>query len=84
MRRTALVVGAGSGGLSAGIARRRAEWALASSSKAAAIGVSYVGIGLFGLVCRSDGPSMAFFVVLGALLLISGPLAAPRAAATGS
>jgi hypothetical protein len=49
-----------------------------------AIGVLYVGIGLFGLVYRSGDTFMAFFVVLGALLLISGPLAEPRAPATRS
>jgi hypothetical protein len=48
------------------------------------IGVLYVGIGLFGLVYRSGDPFMAFFVVLGTLLLMSGPLAAPRAPATRS
>ena len=45
------------------------------------IGALYVGIGVFGLFYRSGDPFMAFFVALGALLLISGYLAAPRVAA---
>lgn len=36
------------------------------------IAVLYVGIGVFGLVYRHGDPFMAFFVVLGALLLASG------------
>jgi hypothetical protein len=36
------------------------------------IGALYVGIGVFGLVYRSGDPFMGFFVVLGALLLLSG------------
>ena len=36
------------------------------------IGVLYVGIGVFGLVYRHGDPFMAFFVLLGAVLLASG------------
>ena len=36
------------------------------------IGVLYVGIGAFGLVYRHGDPFMAFFVALGAVLLVSG------------
>src|SRR5262245_13818549 len=36
------------------------------------IGVLYVGIGVFGLIYRHGDPFMAFFVVLGAVLLASG------------
>jgi CHASE2 domain-containing sensor protein len=36
------------------------------------IGVLYVGIGAFGLVYRHGDPFMAFFAVLGGLLLASG------------
>jgi len=39
---------------------------------AALIAMLYVGIGVFGLVYRHGDPFMAFFVVLGALLLASG------------
>ena len=44
------------------------------------IGLLYVGIGAFGLVYRHGDPFMAFFVVLGAVLIVSGYLMAPRAA----
>jgi hypothetical protein len=44
------------------------------------IGVSYVGIGVFGLIYRSGDPFMAFFVCLGAFLLLSAyVLASSRA-----
>jgi hypothetical protein len=39
---------------------------------AALIGLLYVGIGGFGLVYRGGDPFMAFFVALGAVLLLSG------------
>lgn len=42
------------------------------------IGVLYVGIGVFGLVYRHGDPFMAFFVVLGGLLLLSGYTLAPQ------
>jgi hypothetical protein len=35
------------------------------------IGVLYVGIGVFGLIYRAGDPFMAFFVGLGAVLLLS-------------
>jgi hypothetical protein len=38
------------------------------------IGLLYVGIGVFGLVYRHGDPFMAFFVALGALLLLSGQI----------
>ena len=38
------------------------------------IGLLYVGIGVFGLVYRHGDPFMAFFVVLGAVLLASGQI----------
>ena len=38
---------------------------------AIAIGILYVGIGVFGLVYRHGDPFMGLFVVLGGLLLIS-------------
>jgi hypothetical protein len=41
---------------------------------AALIGLLYVGIGVFGLVYRHGDPFMAFFVVLGAVLLASGQI----------
>jgi hypothetical protein len=45
------------------------------------IGVLYIGIGLFGLVYRAGDPFMAFFVCLGAVLLVSGyALTAPNVA----
>jgi len=43
------------------------------------IGLLYAGIGAFGLVYRHGDPFMAFFVVLGSVLLISGYVMAPRA-----
>jgi hypothetical protein len=43
------------------------------------IGLLYAGIGVFGLVYRHGDPFMAFFVVLGSVLLISGYFIAPRA-----
>ena len=36
------------------------------------IGALYVGIGAFGLVYRHGDPFMAFFLILGVLLLVSG------------
>jgi hypothetical protein len=48
------------------------------------IGVLYVGIGAFGLVYRHGDPFMAFFVVLGSALLISGYIVAPPANANAS
>lgn len=42
------------------------------------IGVLYVGIGIFGLIYRSGDPFMAFFVMLGAVLLWSAWMLAPR------
>jgi hypothetical protein len=42
------------------------------------IGILYIGIGVFGLIYRSGDPFMAFFVVLGALLLVSGYLLVPN------
>ena len=36
------------------------------------IGLLYIGIGAFGLVYRHGDPFMAFFVVLGSVLLLSG------------
>jgi hypothetical protein len=36
------------------------------------IGVLYIGIGAFGFVYRGGDPFMAFFVVLGSVLLLSG------------
>jgi hypothetical protein len=39
---------------------------------AALSGLLYVGIGGFGLVYRSGDPFMAFFVALGAVLVLSG------------
>jgi hypothetical protein len=41
---------------------------------AAMIGLLYVGIGVFGLVYRHGDPFMAFFVLLGAVLLVSGQI----------
>lgn len=35
------------------------------------IGILYAGVGVFGLVYRSGDPFMGFFLVLGALLLLS-------------
>jgi len=40
----------------------------------AVIGVLYAGIGAFGLVYRHGDPFMAFFLVLGAVLLVSGTI----------
>jgi len=40
------------------------------------IGALYVGIGAFGLVYRHGNPFMALFVVLGGVLLVTGPLLA--------
>jgi CHASE2 domain-containing sensor protein len=37
------------------------------------IGVLYVGIGVFGFIYRGNDPFMAMFVVLGSVVLISGP-----------
>lgn len=48
------------------------------------IGVLYTGIGVFGLVCRHGDPFMAFFVVLGSVLLLSGYALAPRRHANSS
>jgi hypothetical protein len=48
------------------------------------IGVLYVGIGTFGLVYRHGDPFMAFFVVLGSALLISGYIVAPPTNANAS
>jgi hypothetical protein len=45
------------------------------------IGLLYVGIGAFGLAYRHGDPFMAFFVVLGAVLLASGQLLVRSAAA---
>ena len=42
------------------------------------IGVLYTGIGVFGLVYRHGDPFMAFFVVLGSVLLLSGYALTPR------
>src|SRR6266849_5058919 len=36
------------------------------------IGLLYIGIGAFGLVYRHGDPFMAFFALLGSLLLLSG------------
>src|SRR4029453_1413786 len=36
------------------------------------IGVLYVGIGAFGFVYRDGDPFMAFFVILGGVVLLSG------------
>lgn len=41
------------------------------------IGALYVGIGVFGLIYRSGDPFMAFFVMLGAVLLWSAWMLAP-------
>jgi hypothetical protein len=39
---------------------------------AVVVGILYVGIGIFGLVYRHGDPFMAFFLILGAVLLTSG------------
>jgi hypothetical protein len=41
---------------------------------AGTIALLYMGIGVFGLVYRRGDPFMAFFVVLGAVLLASGQI----------
>jgi hypothetical protein len=48
------------------------------------IGLLYVAIGVFGLVYRDGDPFMAFFVVLGAVLLMSGYAMRPATAPAGS
>lgn len=48
------------------------------------IGVLYAGIGVFGLIYRHGDPFMGFFLVLGLLLLISGPAMAPTRATSSS
>jgi len=48
------------------------------------IGVLYVGIGALGLVYRAGDPFMAFFVALGALLLLTGYVLAPRGTANAT
>ena len=47
------------------------------------IGVLYTGIGVFGFLYRDRDPFMAFFVVLGVVLLASGSILAPRTPAAG-
>jgi len=51
---------------------------------ATVIGALYAGIGTFGLVYRHGDPFMAFFVILGGVLLISGYVLAPHTHAEGS
>jgi hypothetical protein len=48
---------------------------------AALIGLLYIGIGGFGLIYRDGDPFMAFFVALGAVLLLSGYTLASRSPA---
>ena len=48
---------------------------------AALIGLLYIGIGGFGLIYRDGDPFMAFFVALGAVLLLSGYTLAGRSPA---
>ncbi len=45
---------------------------------ASLIGMLYIGIGGFGLVYRHGDPFMAFFVVLGVVLLTAGYAMVPR------
>jgi hypothetical protein len=48
------------------------------------IGVLYVGIGGFGLLYRHGDPFMAFFIMLGVVLLACGPILVPHTHASAT